>query len=92
MSKDKKLHEMNDAEFEKYLKKKKITGMAAFNASRTRRAVIKAMGVDPNKPQPISSKAPSKDDPVLGVRPEAQRRAGHGGLPRSAVIGQGNSR
>lgn len=63
----KKLHEMSDAEFEAYLKTNKITGMGAANAGRTRRAVVKAMGVDPNKPQPISGKAPSKNDPVLGT-------------------------
>lgn len=49
---DKPLFQMNSSEFEKYLKKHKLTGMAAANAGRKRRAGIKAAGVNPDQ-QPM---------------------------------------
>jgi len=45
-------HEMTSEEFERSLKKSNITGMAAFNAGKKRRAAIKESGVDPDKPAP----------------------------------------
>lgn len=47
----KPLHQMNYKEFEAYLKKHKLTGMAAANAGRKRRAGIKVSGVDPDVPE-----------------------------------------
>ena len=59
---DKALHEMNYEEFEAYLKKHNLTGMAAMNAGRKRRAGIKAAGVNPDQPVDVPETEPQDGD------------------------------
>ncbi len=53
---------MTSEEFERNLSKHNITGMAAANAGRKRRAAIKESGVDPDAPVDVPETEPQEGD------------------------------
>lgn len=55
MSTRKPLGEMTTEEFERYLKKRKLTGLAAIDLGQKRRTAIRRQGWDPDKERPIAS-------------------------------------